>query len=203
MKVTEVRVELVRKVGEYEKDTISMTATPEDGEDPRECATELKKAILVIIHDKETKTEDKGKVVITKEKPQKQQEPQGGQDVSETSKESVKEVSKESNEKSEETSKEEVVAEEKPKKERKPETEKKPRTVSRTKKTAYDRNLDTHKNLLGTFLDAELGNWRSGDLLKKAGAASRKLDEMKADFLDENGEILESFKGAFLALVRE
>jgi hypothetical protein len=63
--------------------------------------------------------------------------------------------------------------------------------------------LDTHKALLGTLLDYSLGKgWRAGALLKKAGAASVAMHEEKADFLDANGEVLESFKEKFLKLVQ-
>ncbi len=64
-----------------------------------------------------------------------------------------------------------------------------------SKATVYDRALDTHKNLLGSFLDKKYPKWRTSDSLKKAAEASKALNG--TDFLDENGEILESFKLAF------
>lgn len=64
-----------------------------------------------------------------------------------------------------------------------------------SKATAYDRALDTHKNLLGSFLDKKYPKWRTSDSLKKAAEASKALNG--TDFLDENGEILDSFKLAF------
>lgn len=63
------------------------------------------------------------------------------------------------------------------------------------KATAYDRALDTHKNLLGSFLDKKYPKWRNADSLKKAAEASKTLNG--SDFLDDNGEILDSFKLAF------
>ena len=63
------------------------------------------------------------------------------------------------------------------------------------KATVYDRALDTHKNLLGSFLDKKYPKWRNADSLKKAAEASKALNG--SDFLDENGEILEAFKLAF------
>lgn len=67
--------------------------------------------------------------------------------------------------------------------------------IKSTKATAYDRNLDVHKNLLGQYLDKQFPNWRKPDELKKAGTASRELQG--SDFLDNDGQILESFKEAF------
>jgi type IV secretory pathway VirB10-like protein len=64
-----------------------------------------------------------------------------------------------------------------------------------SKATVYDRALDTHKNLLGSFLDKKYPKWRTSDSLKKAAEASKALNG--TDFLDENGEILDSFKLAF------
>lgn len=67
------------------------------------------------------------------------------------------------------------------------------------KATAYDRTINTHKNLLGTFLDKKYPKWRVEPLLKKALEASKSLNGQ--DFLDENGDILESFKVSFSSLM--
>ena len=67
--------------------------------------------------------------------------------------------------------------------------------VKPTKATIYDRNLDTAKALLGIFLDKEYKNWRTADELKKAGTASRAL--VGEEFLDSEGNVLESFKVKF------
>jgi hypothetical protein len=68
------------------------------------------------------------------------------------------------------------------------------------KATAYDRLLDTHKKLLAGFLDTNFIGWKAPATLVKAGAASAAL--VGADFLDGEGEILQSFKDAFLAYLR-
>lgn len=63
------------------------------------------------------------------------------------------------------------------------------------KETNYDRTLDTHKNLLGQFLDKSYPKWRVSENLKKASEASKALSG--TPFLDADGEILESFKAEF------
>lgn len=90
--------------------------------------------------------------------------------------------------------KEEVVAKkEKKAPAAKPET--RPR-VKPVKTTLYDRNLDTHKSLIGRWLDQEFRNWNDASNLPKFAKASRALSGV-AEFLDENGEVLESFKNSF------
>ena len=91
--------------------------------------------------------------------------------------------------------KEELVVEEvKKKKERKSEVEKK--SVKKINKaTQYDRTLQTHKSLIGALLDTKYPKWKKGDLINKATQASQVLNG--EDFLDENGDMLESFKAKF------
>lgn len=71
----------------------------------------------------------------------------------------------------------------------------------KTKAVAYDRILDSHKSLIGSFLDASAKGWRDQAILKHAGVASRELQGK--DFLDSEGEILESFKTEFLKVRSE
>jgi hypothetical protein len=75
---------------------------------------------------------------------------------------------------------------------------KKAKVVTKLKSTAYDRTLDTHKKLLSTFLDANSPGWKTK--LAKAGEASTSL--VGTPFLDGEGEMLQSFKDAFLAFLR-
>jgi hypothetical protein len=67
------------------------------------------------------------------------------------------------------------------------------------KETNYDRTLDTHKNLLGQFLDKSYPKWRVAENLKKAGEASKALSGKP--FLDADGEILDSFKAEFAKMM--
>ena len=86
------------------------------------------------------------------------------------------------------------------KKEKKVKSEAKPKAPKASKATIYDRELDTHKSLIGRWLDAEFKSWNDSNNIGKFGKASRALSG-KSDFLDESGEILESFKEQFRALV--
>lgn len=113
-------------------------------------------------------------------------------------------------EKVEEVVKEEVVKEavveevaEKPKKEKKPKAELKPETRpnKRIKKEVnYDRFNEVHKKVLGTFLDATFPRWRKPEYLGMAVKASEALNG--SPFLDNEGEILESFKSSFTEMMK-
>ena len=114
--------------------------------------------------------------------------------------EAVIEVAKVEEVVKEEEVKEEVVKEEvkvEVKKEKKVKAEKAPKA---SKTTIYDRELDTHKALIGRWLDSDFKQWQDPTNLPKFGKASRSLSG-KAEFLDEAGEILESFKDQFKELV--
>ena len=100
----------------------------------------------------------------------------------------------------EETKAKEVKVEEevKKKKERKSVAETKP-VKKISKATMYDRVLETHKSLIGAFLDTKYPKWRKNELIKKATQASKNLNGI--EFLDENGEMLESFKIKFCEIM--
>ena len=112
--------------------------------------------------------------------------------VSETIVEPVKEEVVE--EKVEEEKKVEEVQEEK-----KPPVKEKKAVKKITNSVSYDRTLQTHKNLLGQFLDEKFPRWKVGDNLKKASDASKSLNG--TPFLDENGDMLETFKQSFIDLM--
>jgi len=109
-------------------------------------------------------------------------------------KEAVKEEKKAESTKEVEAKSEEVKAETpKEEKARKPETkEVKPRG---TKFSPYDKKNETHKKLVGQFLDAKFPKWREQPLIACASAASNAM--LGKDFLDGNGEVLESFREEF------
>jgi hypothetical protein len=204
MKITEIRVDLTRQgPKQFESDRVGLTAFPEDGEDVVSIIKEMKRVILCeieslhagssVIEEKvevvKNKNVTKGEVTKPQEKPQSTKEKE---DVSEKDNKDSEKVRESSEEAGGEKASEEKVA----KKGRKPETERK--TKGTGKNTPYDRTLDTHKSLLGSFLDEQYGRgWRSGAQLKKAGAISAALHEEKIDFLDGDGNILESFKERF------
>lgn len=101
--------------------------------------------------------------------------------------------------KSEVTKAKEEEKDEKPKSEEKPKEAKKTVETKAAKKinkaTLYDRELDTHKEIISVFLDSKYPKWKVPSNLKKAGAASKSL--VGTNFLDENGDLLSSFTDAF------
>lgn len=190
-----------KNIGNYEHEELRISDVVQDGEDINKKLSELKELVLSNLGLVETQNAPKAEPQKSEEKPQtivkeKKNEKATKEVVSEET------VSEEEGDGEQEESNEESSPKEKVKAARKPETTRKTRLVS--KNTHYDRTLDTHKALLGTLLDNSLGKgWRAGALLKKAGAASVAMHEEKADFLDANGEVLESFKEKFLKLVQE
>lgn len=161
-----------KNLGNYEHEELEVSCAIEKGETPSEVFNNVKQ----FVHESLGLSEPKPTAQI--ELPLK------------VEKEKVKNPPKEEVKVSEEKPQEEVK-EEKPK--AKKETKVKVKITG--KATTYDRNLDTAKALLGSFLDNEFPGWRKPEILKKAGAASRELNG--TDFQDAEGNILESFKEAF------
>lgn len=65
------------------------------------------------------------------------------------------------------------------------------------KVTPYDREKDLHKDMVSILLDGAFPKWEKKEkLVKKAKNASKKMDG--ADFLDSEGNILDSFREEFL-----
>lgn len=102
--------------------------------------------------------------------------------------------------KTEEVKKEEVKTEAKAEVKTEPKKKETKVTVKATKVTAYDRTYDPHKNTLGLWLDSTYPGWRNNDYLAKASAASKAL--IGKEFLDVNGDVLDSFKEAFSAMMK-
>ena len=99
--------------------------------------------------------------------------------------------------------KEEKAAPAKDKKETKPKAE---TTVVKNnnkpsgKVVPYDRRNDDHKNLFSSWLDEEHAGWDDEDTVKAYSEASIK--SVGESFLDADGEILQSFKDSFMAIVK-
>jgi hypothetical protein len=218
-KIYDVKVELVRKTKEqFESDRIALAATPDEGEDIGALIADMKAAILgqmtknltgsSITEKVELKKTSNGKQAgtpISDEKPLKNQEKEDGKHSSDssTSESSEKASSKETGkqETSSEKSDSKKSGEEASSKETSKEkvTEKTTTKVKSKKTVQYDRELATHKDMLGAFLDEKVGKkWRSGDLLSKAAKTSAALHKEGTPFLDGEGNILESFTTEFL-----
>lgn len=194
-----------KNIGNYAHEELRITDVVQEGEEINKKISDLKELVLTHLGLVETQNAPKAEPQKSEEKPQTLvKEKKNEKAAKEVVREEVvnEESDEEKGDSEQEESNEESSPKEKVKAPRKPETTRKGRIVS--KNTHYDRTLDTHKALLGTLLDTSLGKgWRAGALLKKAGAASVAMHEEKADFLDGNGEILDSFKEKFLKLVQE
>lgn len=196
-----------RNLGNFEHTELDITGGIPDGTSPAEYVSGLMLFAYDALYEKgpfafkglveqgtqvevtkvNRKTGEGEGVVITKPKPESKQVEKVTPAVKETPKqeETVAEEAK---------PQEEKVAAEKP---RKPEQTRV--TKAKAGKTVkYDRKLDTHKNLLGDWLDEVMNGWRDDGRMKQASSASKALHE-NADFLDSEGEILPSFKENFLA----
>jgi outer membrane biosynthesis protein TonB len=191
-KMDTVRYLRRKNLGNYEHEELEVSTVVEDGQSRSAVTADLRNFVnsalngglqptITKAEPSENKNPPKGETKVLKEKPQtKKEEPKA---------EEVKEEPKAE----EAPAKEEPKAEE-PKKEKAPKKETTTK-IKPSKATAYDRELDTHKALLGKFLDSEFPGWRKSDLLKKAVAASHALKG--SDFQDGEGNILESFKVEF------
>ena len=162
-----------KNLGNYEHEELEVSAEISEGQSPSEAFKELKQFVEECLGLSAPKEQMELPLKVEKEK------------VKTPKKEEVK------------------VSEEKPKEVEAPKEEEKKKAPKETKQkikvtakaTTYDRTLDTHKALLGQFLDKEFSGWRKPEELKKAGQASRELNGK--DFQDADGNILESFKESF------
>lgn len=188
-----------RNLGQYEHTELEVTDVVTD----RSKLTSTIKEVMATVRDAlygmgefaETKTSETAVDKVTKPKKEevakkseesKTETPKQGEVVKPEEKPQVEEK------KVEETKVEEKKEE--PKKTAAPKKET-TRVTKASKNTAYDRVLDTHKNNLGVYLDAAYPNWRHKDNIKKASDASKALQG--TEFLDAEGNILDSFKEAF------
>lgn len=200
LKVNEIRVDLTRSAGEnkFEFDKIGLTAIPDEGSCIAECIHEMKRLILTDIPNpavtgtKTVKEEVKAptessKSSTVKDRASKNQKVDKGEGQ-------VSETQDPGPSKTFETEEEAKAEVEKAKKDLE---KKEKKTKVKGKPTAYDRTLETHKKLLTDFLNTAKPGWNLPERIKKAGDASKALNG--TDFQDSEGEILESFKTAFLA----
>jgi len=179
---TEVRFDATINKGNYESEKIGVTYAMAEGEDVFEAISTCKN----VVYGNNT-TVTKTTASVTETKAEKKS-------VVKEKKETPKAEEKKVEEKVEEKA-EEVKTEEK--------KEEKKKTVVKAKNTPYDRTKEEHKRLLSSFLDKAVPNWKSKEVVSKASAASSKLTEEKADFLDGDGNILDSFKQAFMSLLEK
>ena len=225
-KIYDVKVELVRKTKEqFESDRIALAATPDEGEDIGALIADMKAAILgqmtknlvgssitEKVEVKKTSNSKQAGTPISDEKPLQSQEKvnaesngndSGSSSSSTSEKAGEQETSgkKASGKKADEKSDGKKADSKEASKESGEEkvTEKAEGKVKGKKTVQYDRELATHKDMLGTFLDEKVGKkWRAGTSLTKAAKISMALHKEGTPFLDGSGEILESFTTEFL-----
>ena len=208
-------IKYLRRVnlGNYEHEELEVTTAVKEGQDRTAAVEELREFVLVALNLKgsgshsntpkpekveapKKEIEAKGETKVLKQKPLAEakkgnEETQSAVAEAPTTEETVKADSG-TNPTTEKKPEDSSKKDEKPKIAAKKETTIK---VKASKATAYDRNLDTHKALLGQFLDKEFPTWRKPEELKKAGTASRALQGK--DFQDGEGNILDAFKIEF------
>lgn len=175
VEITQIRVDLIRQVPEG-SDAVGLSANLIKGGNASEGIAELK-AIILGTSESVSKKAPAEPTTSAKAK-LKKEEP------------AISEVKA-----PEETAKE-VETPVAPKEEKKA-----PAVKVKGKATPYDRTVDTHKKLLSKFLDTNFPQWKDSTNLPKAGAASQALNGK--DFLDAEGEVLQSFKDAFLEELRK
>jgi len=197
MEITSLRYGRKFNLGNYESEEIAFEGVLEDGESPLECLQEMKSAVMEAY---------KG----VSAEPVTQKEP--------TKKKAAKKVVEEEPEDTDLEDEDEFVddetEEEEPKKAAKKKVTKKATAKKATKKkatkkkatrkknTPYDRSLELHKKLIGEMLTEELPNWKKDADIKTA-CKNASVEMEGEDFLDSEGNILESFSGEFLSLVTE
>lgn len=159
---------------------------------------EVKQLVLSLLQDKKTETTVKEETNSVAKPVVKEKKEEEVVVVAPTPKEEEIEVQVEMEIPQELNKKEEVVAAVKEKKEKK--ESKTTKASKASKATTYDRGLETHKTLIARWLDSDFKKWNEAQNLPKFGNASRTLSG-NAEFLDESGAILESFKEKFRELV--
>lgn len=168
-----------KNIGNYEHEELKVSGVLEDGESSLEGFESLKYFVLKCLDIKE---EDRNQLALP---------------IKQIEEKAVKSVKKHEEVVSDNNKLEEKI-EDKAEKKKGAKKASKPETVPAKKpikETSYDRSLNTHKNLLGLFLDKSYPKWREAESLNKAIEASKSLNGKP--FLDEAGEILPSFKESF------
>lgn len=174
-------IEYLRKLnkGNYEHEELKVSAAIDEGESFDACFATLKEMVDSALGIKEI---NKEQLVLP---------------IKQVEEKVVKPVKKHEEVVSDDNKLEEKI-EDKAEKKKGAKKASKPETVPAKKpikETSYDRSLNTHKNLLGLFLDKSYPKWREAESLNKAIEASKSLNGKP--FLDEAGEILPSFKESF------
>ena len=207
MKVTEVKYSKRFNLGNYEHEEFTVTAIVEEDADVKESLNEIKDVVNATqagaeISENSVEKEDvkpktaKGRGV---KNPKKSQEPttEGEEDEEEENNEEEDDQKVESEDSEEDAEVEEDEEEPKGKKAKGSNGTSGKRTKSRA--TSYSRVDDLHKKIVGDFLNEEVPGWNK-KYKENALLASKKMNGK--DFLDADGEVIESFKKDFLRVLK-
>lgn len=188
------------KTGEYEFEEFTQSATVENSES-EEMLKAMKEEVLAAAgvspevpeQEEEEAPVKNGK---KKSKPVEEEEPEEDND---DESESDEEPEDSDDEESDEDSEEE---EEKPsKKKSKDESEKSPGKKFKKKPQNYSRSSEQHKSLFSNVLREVAPDWKKSEKSKKAGKIASQKMEGK-EFLDETGEVVDSFKAEVKKLMK-
>lgn len=177
MQVTEVKFNRRYKVAEYEHEDYTLTAILEKGDKPVAAMASLKADVALAFGGMAEESAPEP----VEEKPAKEKK---AKKAPEPEEEEIDPEAEEMGEDSEEEEIEEEVEEEKPAKAKK---------ASKKKAQTYSRSSEQHKEILSTVLKAVAPDWKKTEE-GKANAKKTSMEMEGEEFLDENGEVLESFK---------
>ncbi len=198
-----------KNMGNYEHAELKISGTFKDREDRQEVVADLIEFVGQAL-DQSGPFAKKAASKPATAKSEPKEQPKEEDEKPSTKAETTKTASKakgDSNEsakgKQEESSKEEQQTSSKKDGDKKEESKNEQKAENKGKRginknTKYDRKLDAHRNLFGSFLDECRPNWREKSVVSKASAVSAELHEEGVDFLDPQGNILDSFMETFL-----
>ena len=180
MRVTEVKYSKKFNLGNYESEEFGLTAVLEEDDVAQVAFIGLKNEVAIAYSGE-----------VTKPEPEELPEPKKGKKKAKPEPEVEEETEEEESEETEveetEETEDEVDDEPKAAKGKKSKFKKKPQT--------YLRSNETHKEIFSNVLKTVAPDWKKTTESKaKAKAASQKLEG--EEFLDENGEVLATFKAA-------
>jgi len=188
VKITEAKFVRKYNVGQYENEEYSLTAEVEDGENAVKVLQKLKADVAKAYGASPSKSEEDEEE--TTPAPKKKSKP--APEPEEEDEEEVDEEETDSDDDDEEESDEEESDEEE--EESKPAKKASAKKSFKKKPQDYNRS-EQHKEILSSVLKEVAPDWKKSEASKKkAKAVSTKVVGLA--FLDEDGEVLKSFKAA-------
>ena len=200
IQLTEIKFGMRRNLGNYEHTDVAFSASVAEGQSPEEILEYLKTLAVSSVGEylaneadkKEEGVETPKAAAKTKGRKAKDEEEEE-EDQDEDSDDSTDDEEDDEDDEEEEVSPKAKAKKAPAKKAAAPKKKK-------SKSSPYDRKNDLHKDIVGTMLDEEIPKWRKKKSLEaKSKLASKELDG--EDFLDSEGNVLETFKEKFMELM--